>query len=73
MPRKQKIAIKPKSMLGFDTHLRICYNCQWRNNEDGWCSMWQKYCNYNDSGGSCVFFRYKLEYGYRNWWFDKKV
>lgn len=70
MKKLKKDELKPKSTRGMNDHLRICYNCQWRNNETGFCIACNEYCAYNKSGASCKLFRYPIDGPYKNWWFD---
>ena len=69
---KKKVQIKPKSNLGLNDKLKICYNCcfyQPQNN--GWCPWENKNKNYNEH---CItilkhwpstFFRYRLDLQYK--------
>ena len=68
----KKSELAPKSLLGFNDKLRICYNCQWRQNNGGWCTMTSTFVPYNQSGSSCKLFRYPIGGKYHNWWFDEK-
>lgn len=71
MKKLSKKDLKPVSELGFNDKLRICYNCQWRKKETGWCSLTSAYVPYNNSGVTCKLFRYIIGGPYHNWWFDE--
>lgn len=66
---KKKIQTKPKSNLGIDNKLKICYNCCFYAN-DGWCPWEKQYMNYNDhctillKHWPSTFFRYKFNLDY---------
>jgi len=69
MPRKKKIIIHPKSKLGFNDKLHICYNCLFRHKDTGFCPMFNEYYDYNHQCKTDRIFRYKFELidkGYKN-------
>lgn len=68
---KKKIITKPKSNLGLNDKLKICYNCCfYQQDNNGWCTWENNYMNYNDhctiilKHWPSTFFRYKFELGY---------
>ena len=68
---KKKIITKPKSNLGLNDKLKICYNCCfYQSDNNGWCTWENNYMNYNDhctiilKHWPSTFFRYKFELGY---------
>ena len=67
--RKKKIQIEPKSKLGLDDKLHICYNCLFRHKDTGYCPMYNEYYDYNHKCPTDKIFRYKFELidkGYKN-------
>lgn len=69
MPRKKKIQIEPKSKLGLDDKLHICYNCLFRHKDTGYCPMYNEYYDYNHKCPTDKIFRYRfdlIDKGYRN-------
>ena len=68
---KKKIITKPKSNLGLNDKLKICYNCCfYQQDNNGWCTWENNNMNYNDhctiilKHWPSTFFRYKFELGY---------
>lgn len=68
---KKKIITKPKSNLGLNDKLKICYNCCfYQQDNNGWCTWENNYMNYNNhctiilKHWPSTFFRYKFELGY---------
>lgn len=68
---KKKIITKPKSNLGLNDKLKICYNCCfYQQDNNGWCTWENNHMNYNDhctiilKHWPSTFFRYKFELGY---------
>ena len=59
--RKKKIQIEPKSKLGLDDKLHICYNCLFRHKDTGYCPMYMEYYDYNHKCPTDKIFRYKFE------------
>lgn len=65
MARKKKILLSPKSSLGLNKELRICYNCMFWNHESGRCPWDNDNHDYNTQ---CLFnklFRYNTKYGFK--------
>ena len=69
---RKKIQIAPKSKLGYNDKLKICYNCcfyQVLNN--GWCPWENTNKNYNDKCTMVLkklpstFFRYRFDLPYK--------
>jgi len=67
---KRKVIVKPKSNLGLNDKLKICYNCIYYQ-KDGYCPWEEKFMNYNDH---CIrvgkhwpyyTFRYRLDLPYK--------
>lgn len=49
MARKKKVQIAPKSTLGMNDKLHICFNCCFYQTQNGgWCPWENEYRNYND-------------------------
>ena len=69
MARKKKVQLQPKSKLGLNDKLKICFNCMFYQ-IDGYCPWDNEYKNYNDKCKSYfknfphTFFRYKLDLPY---------
>ncbi len=70
MARKKKVQLQPKSKLGLNDKLKICFNCMFYQ-KDGYCPWDNEYKNYNDKCKSYfkkfpyTFFRYKLDLPYK--------
>ena len=47
MPRKKKVQLQPKSKLGLNDQIKICFNCMFYQ-KDGYCPWENEYKNYND-------------------------
>ena len=69
---KKKYQLEPKSKLGYNDKLHICYNCcfyQIKNN--GWCPWENMNKNYNDRCNTYLknwphsFFRYRFDLPYK--------
>ena len=69
---KKKYQLEPKSKLGYNDKLKICYNCcfyQRKNN--GWCPWENTYKNYNDKCTKYLknwphsLFRYRFDLAYK--------
>ena len=67
---KKKVQTAPKSKLGYNDKLHICYNCCYYG-PNGWCCMEDGFRNYNDK---CTIylkhwphtlFRYRFDLPYR--------
>lgn len=57
---KKKVLLRPKSTLGYNDKMRICYNCMFRYTDNtGYCPWVDKQVDYNERG--CKFFRYTFE------------
>lgn len=63
---KKKILIAPKSRLGLDDKLRICYNCVFRHKDTGYCPMFNEYYDYNHKCPTIKIFRYRFDLPYKN-------
>ena len=70
MPRKKKVQLQPKSKLGLNDQIKICFNCMFYQ-KDGFCPWENEYKNYNDK---CMIhlkhwphtsFRYRLDLPYK--------
>lgn len=61
MTRKKKVQIKPKSELGINKELPICFNCMWRHRDTGFCPMYMEYYDYNHRCPTRKIFRYSFE------------
>ncbi len=62
---RKKIQLKPKSNLGMNRELPMCYNCVfWQ--KDGWCTWYEDHYDYNHQCKSRKFFRYSLDLPYKN-------
>lgn len=69
---KKKVQTKPKSNLGLNDKLKICYNCCfYQPHNNGWCPWENINKNYNEH---CItilkhcpstFFRYRLDLQYK--------
>ncbi len=69
MPKKKKILIEPKSKLGLNDKLHICYNCVFRHKDTGFCPMFMEYYDYNHTCATDRIFRYRfdlIDKGYKN-------
>lgn len=70
MARQKRIQREPKSKLGLDNKLRICYNCLFYQ-KDGFCPWEMDKMNYNDKCNKQLrrwphtFFRYRLDLPHR--------
>lgn len=66
---RKKIQLKPKSDLGLDKSIPICYNCMFRHKDTGYCPFYNEYYDYNHRCITRKIFRYKFELmdlGYKN-------
>ena len=66
---RKKILLKPKSELGLDHGMIICYNCIFWNRKTGWCPWYEEYNDYNHMCLSLKQFRYsfeRMDEGYKN-------
>ncbi len=67
---KKKLVLAPKSKLGYNDKLKICYNCCFYG-KDGYCPWEDKFKNYNDKctiflkGLPSTFFRYRFDLPYK--------
>ncbi len=67
---KKKIQIEPKSKLGLNNKIHICYNCMFYGS-NGWCPWENKLMNYNDKCTKQLrkwphtYFRFKLNLPYK--------
>lgn len=67
---KKKIQLAPKSKLGYNDKLKICYNCCFYG-KDGWCAWENMFKNYNDKctillkHWPSTMFRYRFDLPYR--------
>jgi len=69
MAKKKKILLKPKSDIGMNRELPMCYNCMWRHKDTGWCPMYDEFYDYNHICPTKKIFRYNfelMELGYKN-------
>lgn len=64
--RKKKILLKPKSLLGLDRSLPICYNCIFRHKDTGYCPWYEEYYDYNNRCKTRKIFRYDFDLEYKN-------
>lgn len=64
--RKKKILLKPKSELGLDKSLPICYNCIFRHKDTGFCPWYMEYYDYNHGCLTRKIFRYNFDLPYKN-------
>lgn len=61
MGKKKKIQIEPKTKLGLNEKMHICYNCVFRHKDTGFCPMYLEYYDYNHHCPTNKLFRYKFE------------
>lgn len=68
MARRKKVQIAPKSSLGINDKLKICYNCCfYQTKNEGWCPWENVNKNYNDkctitfSHWPFTLFRYRFD------------
>ena len=66
MPKKRRIQVNPKSSLGLDTKLPICYNCVFRHIDTGYCPMYDDYYDYNHRCPTRKIFRYRFDLPHKN-------
>ena len=67
--KKKKITTKPKSDLGINKEMPICYNCMWWRKNNGECIYYNECYDYNHVCFSRKIFRYnfeRMDEGYRN-------
>lgn len=69
---RKKIQLAPKSKLGYNDKLKICYNCCfYQVSNNGWCPWEDTNKNYNDKCKIYLknwphsFFRYKFDLPYK--------
>lgn len=69
---RKKIQLEPKSKLGFNDKLKICYNCcYYQKQNNGWCPFEDTNKNYNDKCTIFLknwphsFFRYRFDLPYK--------
>lgn len=69
---KKKIQLKPKSTLGLNDKLHICYNCcYYQTTNNGWCPWEEEHKNYNDKCNiqykhwPYTAFRYRFDLPYK--------
>ena len=69
MARQKKIQREPKSKLGLNDKLHICYNCLFRHKDTGYCPMYNEFYDYNHKCKTDKIFRYRFDLinkGYMN-------
>lgn len=67
--KRKKIQINPKSSLGLDESIPICYNCVFRHKDTGYCPMFNEYYDYNYRCPTRKIFRYRfdlIDKGFKN-------
>ena len=65
-PPRKKPQLKPKSELGINRELPICYNCVFRHKDTGYCPMYDEYYDYNHRCPTRKVFRYDFDLPYEN-------
>lgn len=64
--KTKKVVITPKSNLGINRELPICYNCVFRHKDTGYCPMYDEYYDYNHRCETRKVFRYDFDLPYKN-------
>jgi len=62
MGRKRRIILEPKSLLGLDKKMFICWNCMFWNHQTGHCPWSEEDFDYNQHCKHYTLFRYNLDY-----------
>jgi len=58
---KKKIQLKPKTVIGLDRKMPMCFNCMWRHRDTGFCPVYMEYYDYNHMCSTRKVFRYNFE------------